>query len=255
MLPARRGVPELARITPSGKSIVLGLALLLAAVGGYYGARETSVFAVRAVDVRGGTPALRAEVRHALTGEVGASLLTVDSAAIDRRLSAIPSVRAFTFDRAFPHTLRVTVAPERPVLVVRRANQAYLVAATGRVLRELSHPHLSSLPRLYVSKDVQIEVGHRLPAAPAAAAGVLAPLAGAPLPGGVRFVETGKRGLLLVLGEGFELRLGDAGDVRLKLAIARRILRATGAAGAGPGYLDVSVPERPVLSSESQVAG
>jgi hypothetical protein len=84
---------------------------------------------------------------------------------------------------------------------------------------------------------------------------VLAPLTGAPLPGGVRTVEGGKRGLVLILGGGMELRLGDAGDLRLKLAIARRILRATGAAAAGGGYLDVSVPVRPVLATNSQVEG
>jgi hypothetical protein len=71
----------------------------------------------------------------------------------------------------------------------------------------------------------------------------------------VRFVQGGNRGLTLGLGGGLELRLGDGGDLRLKLAIARRILRATGAAKAGEGYLDVSVPERPVLSLNPQVGG
>ena len=66
-------------------------------------------------------------------------------------------------------------------------------------------------------------------------------------------VSDGKQ-LSLVLGGGFEVRLGDVGDLRLKLAIARRILHMTGA-GNGGGYVDVSVPERPVLSSNSQVGG
>jgi hypothetical protein len=74
-------------------------------------------------------------------------------------------------------------------------------------------------------------------------------LRGAPLPGGVHVVRAGDKELTLVLGGGLELRLGGGGDLRLKLAIARRILRQTGAAAAGGGYLDVSVPERPVLSS------
>jgi hypothetical protein len=68
-------------------------------------------------------------------------------------------------------------------------------------------------------------------------------------------VQAGAHTLTLTLGGGLELRLGDAGDLRLKLAIARRILGVTGAATAGGGYLDVSVPERPVLSSNSQVGG
>ena len=36
-----------------------------------------------------------------------------------------------------------------------------------------------------------------------------------------------------MLGSGLELRLGDHGDLPLKLAIARRILRATGSASRG----------------------
>ena len=52
-----------------------------------------------------------------------------------------------------------------------------------------------------------------------------------------------------MLGAGLEMRLGDAGDLRLKLAVARRILHADGAAGTAHGYLDVSVPERPVLGA------
>ena len=58
-----------------------------------------------------------------------------------------------------------------------------------------------------------------------------------------------------MLASGFELRLGDAGDVRLKLAIARRIFRAAGVGPTSVGYLDVSVPERPVLNLNSQVGG
>src|SRR5439155_17490162 len=58
-LPARRGLPDVGRLTPSMRSLALGLTLLVFAVGGYLVARDTSLFAVRTVDVRGGTPALR----------------------------------------------------------------------------------------------------------------------------------------------------------------------------------------------------
>jgi hypothetical protein len=141
------------------------------------------------------------------------------------------------------------------VLVVRQADRAYLVSASGRVLRVLAHPRRSSLPRLWVKRELGIVVGEPLPRSAAAAAIALAPLRGAPLPGGVRFVRTGEQGLVLVLGSGLEVRLGDGGDLRLKLAIARRILRATGVATAGSGYLDVAVPERPVLAPNSRVGG
>jgi hypothetical protein len=106
-----------------------------------------------------------------------------------------------------------------------------------------------------VKRDVPLAVGGALPARLAAAARAASAGRGAGLPGGLRTVEVGSDALTLVLGSGLEVRLGDDGDLRLKLAIARRILAQTGAAAAGTGYVDVSVPERPVLSSNSQVGG
>ena len=236
---------------------MLGLVLLAAAVGSYFVARNTSLFAVRAVEVRGGTPAIRAAVRSALRDELGVSLVRVDEAGIEQRLASLSGVRSFRFDRAFPHTLTVVVQAERPVLVLREGDRAYLVAVTGRVLRPLAHPHLSSLPRLYVKKDVRVTVGS-VPAPPVGSGAYAASLArGVRLTGGVRFVRAGRGELTFILGGGsdFELRLGDTSDLRLKLAIARRILASTEAPTAGAGYLDVSLPERPVLSPNSQVGG
>jgi cell division protein FtsQ len=256
-LPARRSTPALRDLLPSGRSLLVGLLLIVLAIGGYAVARGTSIFAVRTIDVRGGTPAIRAEVRAALGGEVGENLLAVNGQSVARRLATLPDVRSFTYDRAFPHTLRVVVRREVPVLVVRAVpgSSAYLVAASGKVTKTLPHARLSSLPRLWVKSTVPISVGHVLPANLLPAATSLAPLRTAGLPGGVRTVSFGDGGLTLTLGGGLEVRLGDPGDVRLKLAIARRILRSTGAATAGQGYLDVSVPQRPVLYDNSQVGG
>jgi cell division septal protein FtsQ len=245
---------QLARLAPSGRSVLIGLALFALAVGGYLAARETSIFAVRTIDIRGGDPALRSQVKAALADEVGQSLMKIDGAGLDRRIAPLPGVRSFHYDRAFPNTLRVVLRPEQPVLVLRTGADAYLVAATGRVIRKLAHPHLSHLPRLWVAHDVQVRVGDPLPPAIGAAATALAPLQGAPLPGGVRVVRGGKE-LTLVLGGGLEVRLGDHGDLQLKLAIARRILRSTTAPATAGGYVDVSVPERPVLLLNSQVGG
>jgi POTRA domain, FtsQ-type len=255
VLPARRGVGDLARLAPSGRSILIGLAILLAAIGAYLVARNTPLFAVRSVEVRGGTPELRQQVEAALEDEVGHSLLRVDAAAVDQRVSSLPGVRTFSYDRAFPHTLRVVIRAEHAVLVVRQSDHAYLVAASGRVLRLLPHPRLSSLPRLYVKKDVPLTVGGTVPPGVQGAASALAVIRDAALPTGVHFVESGAGELTLLLGSGFEVRLGDASDLRLKLAIAHKILRATGAGTTSGGYLDLAVPERSVLSTNPQVGG
>lgn len=256
-VPVRGSLPDVRQLTPSARSLVVGITLALLAVGVYFGARDTSVFAVQTLDVRGGNSELRGQVRDALAGELGTSLLRVNSGVVASQVDPIPGVRSFTVDRAFPHTLRVTVKREVPVLVVRQVpgRAAFLVGSSGRVIRTLPHSRLSHLPRLWVTKAVGVQVGGVLPPRLAAAATALAPLQGAALPGGVASVRVGKDELTLTLGGGLQVRLGDTGDLRLKLAIARRILSQTGAALGGTGYLDVSTPLRPVLSTEPQVAG
>src|SRR5262249_40239136 len=82
-LPARRPPSTLRRHLPSARSIAVGLALLGVAVGAYAIARETSVFAVRDVEVRGGTAALRAEVARALRPELGRSLVRVGGSDVE----------------------------------------------------------------------------------------------------------------------------------------------------------------------------
>ncbi len=257
-LPARRGLPDVGRglAPPSGRSILIGIALFVVAVGGYFVARQSSIFAVRTLDVRGGTPAVRAEVKAALGDEIGTSLLRVDGDALSSRLSTVPDVLTFRYDRHFPHTLRVTIRREQPVLVLHRQPDSFLVSSTGRVLRVLKNPRLSGLPRFWVPKTTHIAVGQDLTADDgAAAAAAVSALRKEPLPQAVHVVVGGREGLGLHLSSGLELRLGDPGDLRLKLAIAGRILSSGAAQGATSGYLDVSVPERPVLNLNPQVAG
>ena len=255
-MPARSVNPELRRLLPSRVSVAVGLGLLAAAGALYFAALHTGIFAVRTLDVRGGTPKLRAEVRQALAGETGRSLMRVDQADLARRLAPVSAVASFTYDRGFPGTLHVKIRREWPVLVLRRGPDAFLVAASGRVLEPLTHPHLSSLPRLWLPSRTQVAVGENLPAGGGAgAATALGALRGIRLPGSVGLVSETGGNLVLVLHSGLELRLGDPGDVRLKLAIVRKILIASGVGATGTGYLDVSVPERPVLNLNPQVGG
>jgi hypothetical protein len=57
--------------------------------------------------------------------------------------------------------------------------------------------------------------------------------------------------LVFGLRSGLELRLGDASDLALKLAVAARILPLL---GGSADYLDVSLPARPVAGSASSAA-
>jgi cell division septal protein FtsQ len=255
-LPARRQGLSLTRYLPSPRSLAVGFALFGLAVGAYVLARQTSMFALRMVTVKGGSPLLQEQVQEALGPELGRSLVAISGADIEGRLAAVPGVLAGRTDRDFPHTLRLVVTPERPVLLLRQGKAGWVVSARGRVLGKVKNTHVSSLPRAWVGKDAAVKVNEVLaPEAGKTAALVLAPLAAGRFPARVRTVRATEKELTLVLRSGIELRLGDAGDLRLKLAVARRILQLQGA-DTSADYIDVTVPERPVVGGVNpQVEG
>ena len=246
-LPVRRRGFDLRALRPSLKSVAVGIGLVLLAAGAYAGALETSVFAVRQMKIVGGSALTKAEVQAALQPELGKSLLRVTGPDVQRRLADVPTVLSVQIDREFPHTLRVRIRPERPVLLLRQGASGWVVSARGRVLSQVKNVLLSSLPRTYVPHNVAVAVGGTLGAQGGGlAAQALAPLVGTRLLSHVRFVTASEKELTLDLRSGVEVRLGDPGDLRLKFAIARRILGMIGSTTTH-GYIDVSVPERPVL--------
>ena len=113
-------------------------------------ARQSALFAVQTLEIRGAPPPVEETVRDALRPLKGDSLLRLDLESVQSRLAAIPSVQGASLDRAFPHTLRIDVTAERPVAVLRRGAEAWLVSARGRVIRRLDRPRLSRLPRVWV---------------------------------------------------------------------------------------------------------
>jgi hypothetical protein len=101
-----------------------------------------------------------------------------------------------------------------------------------------------------------VEVGTTVAdAAGMRAVGIAAALRQAAFPARVRFIQSDVSTLSLVLRSGVQVRLGNGRNAPLKLAIARRILLLLHSEQAAVNYLDVSVPERPVAGSNSQVGG
>jgi cell division protein FtsQ len=258
-LPRSRGRRRaFVHVLPSWRALALGFGALLAVAGSYLVARDSALFAVEAVEVSGAPPAVTQEVRAALRSVEGKSLLRVDLDSVANRLAALPSVREAHFDRAFPHTLRVSVAAERPVAVLRRGDEAWLVSARGRVIRRLPHPKLSSLPRIWAPLTVNAAAGDRVTDAPTlGSVRALAALDRSSLPARVRQARSTDDGLSLVLAAGTEVELGTPDELDLKLAVARQVLLAVDPARQGwPGYVDLTVPGRPVVGfASSQVVG
>ncbi len=243
---------ELSRFAPSGRSLLIGLLILLTGLGLYAAARSTSAFAVDEIAVRGVSAEVAADVRKALAPALGESLLGIDLNELTRRAETVPMVAAATFDRAFPHTLEIAVVPEVPVAVLRQGSSSWLAAAGGRVVAELEQGERPALPRVWLKRDVDVRVGESLRGLEQRAVAAVAPLVDRPLPSAVNSVLAGRDELTLTLRSGVELRLGDVTDLAVKLEVARRVLPQL---GGWRGYLDVSVPERPVAgeSLNSQV--
>ncbi|MDX6465437.1 MAG: cell division protein FtsQ [Gaiellaceae bacterium] len=249
---ARRAKPAspaaAARFLPSGRSILVGLALLALAGGAYVAARQTSMFAVAHIEVSGGSPVIRAQVRHELAALRGTSLLALDGAALERRLESLPTIVSARYDRAFPHTLRLTIVPETPVAVLHRGSETWLLSSRGRAVAHIRPRTYPALPRIWVPRATEVAAGTFVqPDGAGRDARALAVALAARFPVRIATAAIVRGELLLRLRSGLELRLGQPTDVRLKLAIARRALRDV---PAGSAYLDVSVPGRPVAGSQ-----
>ena len=138
---------------------VLGVALARSSRSAAYArrARQRRLFAVDRARGRWRRPAHVAQhVTGALAARGATSLLALDLAELAGRVerAARPS-RSARFDRAFPHTLRVTVVAERPVAVLRRGAASWLVAGQRPGDRSRSSRGARpALPRIWVRPDV-----------------------------------------------------------------------------------------------------
>jgi cell division protein FtsQ len=240
----------LARAAPTRRSIVVSLSIVALAAAGYLVARDTGMFAVRRIEITGAPPTVVRQVDRALAPLVGTSLVALDGQGLERRVDALPSVVAVRYDRNFPHTLRVSVVPERPVAVLRSGNTAWLVSARARVIARIAPTAQRRLPRVWLPAATRIIPGAFLaPNAGGGAARALGFAQGFTMR--IRFASSGNGGVVFNLASGLELRLGDPSDTRLKLAVARRALPLL---PAGTTYLDVSLPGRPVAGGNPQVS-
>jgi cell division protein FtsQ len=238
-----------ARVLAIGSSIVAAIGLL------YLGARETPVFALQELEISGVSPAVRRSIEAASKPYVGESLVALDRDELRRQLESLSTVRSVSMDRAFPHTLRISVVPERPLAVVRRGPDAWLVSEHGRVIRELDRGRRNARTNVWTGPDTNLVVGVTVHDAELRA--VLDALRRVPdtFPARVSMARVEDEEVTLVLANGIELLLGERTALPLKLAVAARLLRTLTAEERGElGYLDVTVPRMPVGGDKSQLS-
>lgn len=211
--------------------------------------RDSSLFAVRDVQVVGMSAADREEVGEALDSAARhMTTLHVNEDRLRAAVRAYPTVRSVTADPRFPTGLTIEVEERRPVGLVSVDGRDLPVAGDGTVLPGISTAGLD-LPFLQTSaestsdglSDGALEQARVLGAAPDA----LRPL-----------IETSSEsadGIAVTLTNEISLRFGDASRADEKWTAAARIL-ADGQL-AGLSYIDLSVPERPAVGGAAPGPG
>src|SRR5262249_34478379 len=204
-------------------------------------------FAIDRIEVNGASPQVAGQVRQALGSVTGHPLVGLDGSAVLRTVDALPTVVSASYDRAFPHTLRITVVPERPAAVLRRGPDSWLVSTRGRVIERLPLRAQPKLPRIWVSTHTSVQTGAEVATTDAAVVARAVGSAGR-FAGRVTSASYTAGALVFHLRSGVELVLGDAADIKLKVAVAERVLTIL---PSGSRFLDVSVPGRPVSGTGS----
>jgi cell division protein FtsQ len=244
----KRGRHDLHALLPSARVLATVGGLLACSVGLYLIARESSLFAIRRIEIEGAPPPLRSQLQQVLAGFRGSSLVALNGGAVEHAALSLPDVASVRYDRAFPNTLRVIVRRERAVAVLRKGNESWLLAASGKVVRSLRRGAMLSLPRIWLPSGVPVTIGE--PVAQAAVRTALRALAVLARRGRglhVASVEVQAGTLTLVTRSGIEIDFGDVSQPLLKLTLAQMILpRLPRAAPGNVVYLDLSVPGRPV---------
>ena len=244
---------ELGSLVPSGRSLLVAFGVLGGVLLALVLARET--VALRGARDRGdGCPAGRRAPgaqgsRRSRRGRASSGSTSRTSPDRRRRAPDGRGVSASTVP--IPHTLRVTIVPERAVAVVRQGASSFarlrarpVVARVEPGAKRRPAAHLDRARTSSSTSGLASSSGDLRTAVARRRAARRRPL---PEPG--RRPSRPTDGLTLRLRSGLEIRLGDA--------TGRRAQARGGARGVlpllppGSAYLDVSVPERPVAARAS----
>jgi cell division protein FtsQ len=235
---SRRGARGLRLLRPGLRALlVLGLAAAVLA-GGWLWLRDSSLVAVRDVQVTGASSTAEPRIRGALDAAARQmTTLHVREDALLRSVAGFPSVASLHVRTDFPHRLAIEVVERQPVAVIANGTQRMAATGGGLLLRDVAVPD-----------DVPVIAAERpLGSQRAVEGAVLAALAVADAaPRALRArtsrITVGPRGLTAELVDGPPLIFGTRADAPAKWAAAARVLADPTSVGAT--YLDLRVRGR-----------
>lgn len=234
-------VPALGR--PRPRTLLAAAAAVVLLIAGWFWLRDSSLVAVRTVEISGVPGPQGAPIRSALE-QAARSMTTlhVRQAALNSAVAPFALVKRVEVSTGFPHTLRLHVVTNVAVGALTVDGRRIPVTSDGTLLRDVTAaPGLPQIP-IRVAP-----AGSRVTEPDAVAA--VAVLAAAPpaLRDRVQQIETTPdRGLAIQLAHGPLLWFGDASRLGAKWAAAAAVLADPQAAGASS--VDVSAPERPAVA-------
>jgi cell division protein FtsQ len=230
-------MPPLPR-RPPARAVVACAGVLALLGGAWLWLRDSSLVAVRQVDVTGLSGSEAPRVRAALQ-EAARDMTTlhVRSGQLKTAVAPFPAVQSIEAHADFPHRLRVVIHEHVAVAALAAGNDRVAVAADGTLLRGSA---TGGLPVIAVGATPGGDTVSDRSAGRAIALLAAAPAA---LRAKVLRVYAGPRGLTAPLGNGPVLFFGGPERLRAKWTAAARVLADRSSAGAT--YLDVRLPERP----------
>ena len=233
---ARLRVPGLPRVPLKA---LLALVLLAAlGYGGWMWLRDSSLAAVRDVEVSGSTSSEQPEVRAALEAAArDMTTLHVRERALRNAVAQYDSVAGLEVTTDFPHTLRIRVREHTPVAVLVTGDREIAASGDGLLLRGVVAD--GDLPVIRMDAP---PTGERVGNTNTRTALIIAAAAPDKLRRRIDRLWTGPRGMMLSLVDGPDVIFGDGSEARDKWFAATRDLADPSAAGAT--YLDVRIPER-----------
>ena len=147
-----------------------------------------------------------------------------------RRLEALPTVVSASAERDFPHTLRVELREERPVAVVRHGDGAWMVSARGRVMESVVLGSAATAASRLAGRPTSHRRDRASTSSRTRAGSSIEALARLPddFPVEIAAARGSVDDLVLVVEDTkAELRLGEAAELRLKLAVAATVLETS----------------------------
>lgn len=219
--------------------VVLGVLVVALAAFGIWAAYFSAWLSVKGVDitgVSGSTTLTKAHVRRVAAVPTGGPLLTVDLAAIRRRVAALAPVKSVDVSREWPSQVRVQVTERTPVAVIEIGGQLHALDASGVVFSSYTKAP-ADLPKVSTPAGTDNEALRQ-------AADVVTALP-RDLAASVDHVEVRSVDeISLALGSGQTVQWGSAADSDIKAQVLAALLKAQPHART----YDVSVPGQPVTS-------